>query len=68
MEKSNLTSLQFILNIFIDDCISLFILSREKKIKKINQAKYCELYKNIHLFLLALTKNMMCLSILHTDI
>ena len=29
MEKTNLTSLHFLLNVFIDDCISLFNISRE---------------------------------------
>ena len=29
MEKSKLTSLDFLLNVFIDDCISLFNISRE---------------------------------------
>ena len=29
MEKSHLTSLHFILNVFIDDCISLFNISHE---------------------------------------
>ena len=29
MEKSNLTSLDFQLNVFIEDCISLFNISQE---------------------------------------
>ena len=29
MEKSLLTSLHFLVNVFIDDCISLFNISRE---------------------------------------
>ena len=29
MEKFNLTSLHYLLNVFIDDCISLFNISRE---------------------------------------
>ena len=41
MEKSNLTSLLFLLNLFINDCISLFTISREiekpKKNSFINQ-------------------------------
>ena len=47
MEKSNLTSLHFLLNVFIDDCISLFNISREiEKPQKIHlSTKYIHLYQ-----------------------
>ena len=70
MEKYNLTSLHFLLNVFIDDCISLCNISREiekknsfinktyrasKKNEHLFQTKYYTFYqKNIHLVLVAL--------------
>ena len=52
MEKSNLTSLHPLVNVFIDNCISLFNISREiEKPKNLHlSTKPIGLPKNEHLY------------------